>query len=201
MPKKVSPDERLVEIAKATLRVAERGGANAVTIRSVAAEMGRTPVVVTHYVPTRAKLLANAVQYAIDDYYSVTDEQMEAVPDEHRFRELAHVLTLAIDPGAYPGVDKLMLELMAKSVKGAGLEAFRANGRRERDDFRAAADAAGIDEPDFAAELMYLVTSGVVTAEMVDPELWTPERIKGVVERLVDVLSAPAPALQETAGL
>ncbi|HWI21369.1 MAG TPA: hypothetical protein VNT22_02015 [Baekduia sp.] len=200
MPKKVSPDERLVEIAQATLRVAERDGANAVTIRSVAAEMGRTPIVVTHYVPTRAKLLANAVQYAVDDFHSVIDERMEAVPEEDRFRERALALTVAVDSSAYPAVDKLTLELMAKSVKGEGLEAFRDDGRREREDSRAAAHAAGIADPDFAAELMYLVTAGVVAAEMVDPELWTPERVKAVVERLVDVLGAPALELHETAG-
>lgn len=200
MPRKVSPDERLVEIAQATLRVVERGGANAVTIRSVASEMGRTPMVVTHYVPTRAKLLSNAVQYAVDHYRGVVDEQMEAVPEEHRFRELALALTVAVDSSAYPGVDKLTLELMAKSDEGDELDAFRVDGRRERGAFRAAAEAAGIAEPDLTAELMSLVTAGVVIAEMVDPEHWTPERVKAVVARLADVLGAPASALKETAG-
>jgi AcrR family transcriptional regulator len=200
MPKKVSPNERLAEIALATLAVAERDGANAVTIRSVASEMGRTPIVVTHYVPTRSRLLANAVEYAVNDFHGVIDEQMEAVPAERRFRELALALTVDVDPDAYPGVDKLTLELMAKSVEGEGLEAFRDDGRREREDFRAAAVSAGIAEPDLAAELMSVMTAGIVMSEMVDPEYWTPERIKAVVDGLIDALGAPALALQEAAG-
>jgi hypothetical protein len=78
---------------------------------------------------------------------------------------------------------------------------FRAHARRELEDFRAAADAAGIAEPGLAAELVYLVTAGVVSAEMVDSEHWTPERVTAVVQRMVDVLGAPALELEETAGL
>ncbi len=63
MPINVDVQQRLDELAVATLAVVQRDGLGAVTIRSVARELGRSTAVVTNYLPTRAELVLNAFRH------------------------------------------------------------------------------------------------------------------------------------------
>lgn len=62
MPKIVDHDQRRAELVDALWRVVTRDGVAAITIRSVAAEAGVPPGLVSYYFPDRAALLAGAMR-------------------------------------------------------------------------------------------------------------------------------------------
>ncbi|UAL30858.1 TetR/AcrR family transcriptional regulator [Nocardioides rotundus] len=58
MPKIVDHEERRAELVDAVLRVIERDGVSAVSVRAVAAEAGRSPGSLRHYFSSQAELIA-----------------------------------------------------------------------------------------------------------------------------------------------
>jgi AcrR family transcriptional regulator len=193
VPIDVNAEERLSQIAEATLRVVEKRGADGVTIRAVADEMGGSTTVVTNYIPTRTRLISNAVHHAIDDWQAELSQQMEGVAPEDEFRTLARWSSSTT--GEDPIIRQLFIELLAKAGEGEELDALRQDGEEHREHFRVAAAAAGVAEPDFAADLMHLILRGFYLAAVEDPEHWSTERVQPVVDRLIDLLvAAPAPA-------
>lgn len=67
MPKMVDAGARERELRAATLRVIAREGVGGVTIRRVAAELGRSTTAVTHYTADREQLLSSAVEGALGE--------------------------------------------------------------------------------------------------------------------------------------
>ncbi len=61
MPREIDVEFRARELSEATVRVILGHGVAGVTIRRVAAELGRSTTAVTHYVTDRDELLARAV--------------------------------------------------------------------------------------------------------------------------------------------
>ena len=64
MPIEVDTGERLADIARATIDVAQERGTQAVTLRAVAERLGRSTAYITNFVPSRAHLMANALEHA-----------------------------------------------------------------------------------------------------------------------------------------
>ena len=62
MPRKVDHAERRRELLEALWRVVERAGLAAVSYRDVAAEAGVSVRLVQYYFPTKAELLADALE-------------------------------------------------------------------------------------------------------------------------------------------
>jgi AcrR family transcriptional regulator len=193
VPIDVNAEERLAQIAEATLRVVEKRGADGVTIRAVADEMGGSTTVVTNYIPTRTRLISNAVHHAIDGWDDELARQMEGIAPEDELRMLARWSSSTT--GDDPIIRQLFIELLAKAGDGEELDALRKDGQEHREHFKVAAAAAGVAEPDFAADLMHLILRGFYLAAVEDPEHWSTERVQPVVDHLIDLLAAaPAPA-------
>jgi AcrR family transcriptional regulator len=193
VPIDVNAEERLAQIAEATLRVVEKRGADGVTIRAVAEEMGGSTTVVTNYIPTRTRLISNAVHHAIDAWQEELDGQMEGVAPEDEFRALARWSSSTTSDD--PAIRQLFIELLAKAGEGEELEALREDGKEHREHFKVAAAAAGVADPGFAADLMHLILRGFYLAAVEDPEQWSTARVQPVIDHLIDLLqSAPAPA-------
>jgi AcrR family transcriptional regulator len=193
VPIDVNAEERLAQIAEATLRVVEQRGADGVTIRAVAEEMGGSTTVVTNYIPTRTRLISNAVHHAIDGWNVDLEAELATTAPEDEFRTLARWSSSTT--GDDPVVRQLFVELLAKAGAGEELEALRRDGAEHREHFTVAAAAAGVADPGFAADLMHLILRGFYLAAVEDPEQWTTARVQPVIEHLIDLLeSAPAPA-------
>jgi AcrR family transcriptional regulator len=188
VPIDVKPEERLAQIAEATLRVVEKRGADGVTIRAVADEMGGSTTVVTNYIPTRTRLISNAVHHAIAEWNDELERSLADGAPEDEFRTLARWSSSTT--GDDPIIRQLFIELLAKAGPGEELEALRRDGEEHREHFRVAAAAAGVADPDFAADLMHLVLRGFYLAAVEDPKHWSTERVEPVIDHLVDVLEA-----------
>jgi len=68
-------------VKDATLRVIATGGVRAVTIRRVAAELGRSTTVVTHYFNDRNELLRESVGEALAERRAQIESRLESAED------------------------------------------------------------------------------------------------------------------------
>jgi AcrR family transcriptional regulator len=192
VPIDVDVDQRLREIAEATLAVVEEDTARGVTIRAVAAKLGRSTTVVTNYLPTRSALLLNAVRHALMAW----DEDQREVDDAHDGPDaLRHNLAWAVSTEGHDmTVRRLFLELVATSDPGADAALpIRAAAAEGRDELEQAARGAGSADPGFVADALFLALRGFYLACVEDPERWTSERAAPVVDRLLTVLLAATP--------
>jgi AcrR family transcriptional regulator len=191
VPIDVNAEERLAQIAEATLRVVEKRGADGVTIRAVAEEMGGSTTVVTNYIPTRTRLISNAVHHAIDGWNDDLARELTTVAPEDELRALARWSSSTT--GDDPVIRQLFIELLAKAGAGEELDALRQDGAEHREHFKVAAAAAGVADPDFAADLMHLILRGFYLAAVEDPDGWSTARVEPVVDHLIDLLQAAPP--------
>jgi AcrR family transcriptional regulator len=67
MPRYVDKEQRLQDIAEASLRLLTRGGPAALTLKNLAAELGGSITLVTHFYPNRAALVADFIERFMDE--------------------------------------------------------------------------------------------------------------------------------------
>lgn len=100
MPKQVDHEARRIQIAEALMRLASRGGLEAVSLRDVAAEAGVSMGAVQHYFKTKDQMLAYA---------------MEHVNNRAALRIRKRLENESKQPNARMVVRALMLEMLALS--------------------------------------------------------------------------------------
>ncbi len=189
MPIQVDVDQRRRDIAQATFAVAARDGLPAVTLRSVASELGTSTTAITNYLPTRADLLVNAVD-------QMGDEWLE---------ELAEILEAGLGPGQ-------LRELMRASVTWDHDEQLRcafwvalltARGRDDevdrhlestaaavRDVIEQVVEACGHPDPEVAADMLFLFAQGVFVSIVEAPAQWPVARLVEAADAVVDAVLA-----------
>lgn len=185
MPIDVQVDERLAAIAAATLRVAEARGADGITIRAVAEEMGGSTTLVTNYLPSRAALISNAVDHVVARWRDEEAASLEGVAPEDALEAMA--LWACTTTGDDVLVRHLFLEMLAKSRADVNAR-MREDAAEGHAQLREAAAAGAAPDPDLAADVLHLVLRGYYLASVEDPERWTTERVSPVVRRLVALL-------------
>jgi AcrR family transcriptional regulator len=195
VPIDVDVSQRLREIAEATLAVVDEDTARGVTIRAVAAKLGRSTTVVTNYLPTRSALLLNAVRHALMAW----DEDQREIGDPHDGPDaLRRTLAWAVGTEGHDMiVRRLFLELVATSDPEADAALpIRASALEGHNELEQAARAAGSGDPGFVADALFLALRGFYLACVEDPERWTSERAEPVVDRLLTVLLAATPSAE-----
>ncbi|GLW96767.1 hypothetical protein [Microtetraspora sp. NBRC 16547] len=196
MPIEIDITERLEQIAEATLRVAEREGPAAITIRAVAAELGGSTAVVTNYLKTRSDLLVNAIRYAQRGWLADLDDHVN--PHEGAQHLRAYMAWSSGTVGHDRAVRQIWLDVAAKAEsRSAAFELLRQDATEHHQLLRAAAAKAGVSDADFAADVLYLLLRGFYFASTEDPELWTDERVGAAISQLTDLFIAglgPSPA-------
>ncbi len=127
------------------MHVAEKRGADGVTIRAVAQEMGGSTTLVTNYIPSRTQLIKNAVLHALEGWQEDLDKEFEGVAPEDELRTLA--LWSISTRGDDATMRNLFIELLARATPDTGLDALRKDSEEHRAKFHAAAEAAGVVDP------------------------------------------------------
>ncbi|WP_433215089.1 TetR/AcrR family transcriptional regulator [Microtetraspora malaysiensis] len=189
MPIEIDITERLEQIAEATLRVAEREGPAAITIRAVAAELGGSTAVVTNYLATRSDLLVNAIRHAQRGWREDLDSHVNSHEGAQHLR--AYMEWSSGTVGHDRAVRQIWLDVAAKAEsRGAAFELLRQDAVEHHRMLRAAVAEAGVSDADFAADVLYLMLRGFYFASTEDPELWTDERVGAAISRLTDVFIA-----------
>lgn len=185
MPREVNPHQRLADIADATVRVARAHGAQAVTIRAVARELGGSTTLVTNYLPTRAALIANAL-----DRWRRDRDGIDVTGDADPLTALLEAtLTSNADD---PVLRTLILEIVANASVEPELGS---NLRREsmafQDELAEASRASGIAQPRALAEIIYLLLRGATIAAAEDPTHWNEAHLREVILETVSALRHP----------
>ncbi|QZY51699.1 TetR/AcrR family transcriptional regulator [Leucobacter tenebrionis] len=179
MPKDIDREARLQAIAEATIRVARASGANAVTIRAVARELGGSTTLVTNYLPSRTALILNVLDRASARWRSEYENVVDDLSPAERFEALVSWEPEPDD--AEPVLRALILEIVANAETEPALRDVL---RRESAGYRAAlretAREAGYADPDLASELGYLLLRGSYFANAEDPAYWNAARTREV---------------------
>ncbi|MER5308809.1 TetR family transcriptional regulator C-terminal domain-containing protein [Streptomyces sp. NPDC002773] len=185
MPIDVDEVQRRKAIAQATLAVAARDGARAITIRAVAKELGGSTAMVTNYVPTRTALITNAVRAAESRWRSDLEAHLGDLSGADRLRATVE-WHLTTDPE-----DLLLRTLWIEMLSSAHSDpngVDRQEPYEARAEFLDASLAAGVPDAGLAADVLSLLTRGYYVSTVEEPAYWTPERASRVARAVVDAL-------------
>lgn len=94
LPKQVDHEARRAQISEALMRLASRGGLEAVSLRDVAAEAGVSMGAVQHYFKSKDDMLEHAMAHVYDRAERRIRARFAAVDREPRPREVVRVLML-----------------------------------------------------------------------------------------------------------
>ncbi len=188
MPIDVDHEQRMDDIARATVSVVKERGAEGVTVRAVAARLGGSTTLVTNFLPTRGDLLLNAVRFILDGWNDEMTRNLDGVSADEYFATYSRWnLSTAGDDQAYR---RLLIEVVANSGSYPDAQhAIRGFSRDNHATLLDAARAAGSAAPGFAADVIHLVLRGFYLASLEDPERWGSDRTAPVIERLLALLS------------
>lgn len=188
MPIQVDVEQRRTDIAEATFRVAARRGLGAVTIRSVAAELGSSTTVITNYVPTRTELLANAIDRLADEWLTELDalstgpdpakalrRVMEAAVswDDDELLRCQFWVAVLSEPERSSDVQQQLIEA-AESVRLV-LEKL--------------AEQCGYPEPAAAADVLFLFAQGAFASIVEAPTRWTADRLRAAAGAMTEAVT------------
>jgi AcrR family transcriptional regulator len=187
MPIDVDVNRRLAEIAQATLAVVSERGADGVTLRAVAQQMGGSTTVVTNYLPTRGALLLNAIEHGIKEWEDDLQGELEDAPPRDHFAVLAH--WAATTRGDDVVLRQLFFEVLGKSGSNPALRtALSEDSTKQHQKLSETATETGAPDPQFAADVVYLALRGFYLTCLENPDVWTSERVEPVIEKLVTLL-------------
>ena len=195
MPIEVDTAERLADIARATIDVAQERGTQAVTLRAVAERLGRSTAYITNFVPSRAHLMANALEHARARW----DEDRAAHLGERvgveRLAELARWMCTSSPEEQV--LRSLWIEVIA-DVHGANRRAYEVVRSVTDATYEKFVDGAGhverdgasvdLDEATRIADILYLYCRGSEVKSIEDPDAWTDDRMLRSLEVLLDAL-------------
>ena len=184
MPARTDHDVRRREVAEAVWTVLARGGFPALTLRSVATEMGATTGLVTHYFGSRVEL----VEHALELLHERTDASLGDTDaplglDSLRARLLAVLPTTA--DGA--GLSRIWVGFWGLALADADLSAREAaRYERWRGWLRPHVRAAWPDaDVETVVDLLTSSTHGLVVQALFDPDRFTAARLEELVDALV----------------
>jgi len=190
MPREVDHDERRDEILTAVAGVLADGGLRGLTIRTLAARLGGSVSMVTHYFPTRHALLVNLGPWLLKKWQAEVESLTSAGSDGAA--GLHAVLSWLI-----PLTPESLVEEKAGLSLLAGTESDAASVRGlstklvawVRDLLRARllglVDEAYVER---AVDILYAVTQGINVCACEDPGAWPAERQLALLDDLLDLL-------------
>ncbi|WP_328356172.1 hypothetical protein OG976_00070 [Mycobacterium sp. NBC_00419] len=193
MPPEIDTSARLTEIAQATLDVAREEGPRSVTIRAVAARMGRSTTVITKYVPSRSALLVNAVSHVRARWDAAVAEVLDRKSGVDRLRAL---MDWTLDTEDYDdAIRRLWHEILAKEEPAS--DQWEALVDEAHDDHASIArtiEESEVDAPPWLADVLFLVSRGFFVSTVKDPEGWTGDRARVAVNAMLNDVISPSAA-------
>lgn len=188
MPKEVDRDARLAEIAEATIQIVRTLGSKAVTIRSVARQLGGSTALVTNYLPSRSALILNVLDRVNARWIEEYERKSPKLEPLERFFEL---LSWRSHPDDSEVVFRaLIFEIITNAEsEPALLDKLQRESRIYREVLVAAASDAGFIFPLRAADIGYLLLRGQYFANAENPDYWRPELMREITVSMLSGLS------------
>lgn len=189
MPIQVDLTERRAAIADATVGVAARDGLPAVTIRSIAAELGASTTVITNYLPTRTALLVNALQQIESKWLDELEAELAGAGGAAALRRAMRV---AVDWDS----DELLrfqfwIAVLASPNRDAEVDQHLVDSTTAmRDLFSDLVDRCGHPRATVAADMLVLVARGAFVSIVETPREWSRERLMETADAAVEAVLA-----------
>ncbi|MFF4476767.1 TetR/AcrR family transcriptional regulator [Streptomyces sp. NPDC001520] len=187
MPIDVDEAVRVSEIARATIRVAGQRGSRGVTLRSVADELGRSTAFITNFVPSRAQLIVNALEYAQAGWKVDRQGWLSGAVGADRLAGLARwMCSTSEDDGI---LRSLWVEAIADiRASTMAYDVIRSVTDDTYVEFLGASRESGLAEAEQIADTLYLFCRGFHIKSVEDPEGWTDARANSALEYLLKML-------------
>lgn len=188
MPRVVDHDARRREIAGVTMSILARDGAASVSVRSIAAEMGGSPTVVTHYYPNRQTLMTDLAHQICSMWQTTLDEidEKHAEPRERLRAFMAWVLPLT-ERGHLE--ERARIALLAADndpdCRAVLLEFDAVVRKMLRERLRRLVPKSRVTP---VADLLRAFASGVVLDAQLDPAAWPAKRQLALLDDLLAAL-------------
>jgi AcrR family transcriptional regulator len=185
LPARTDHDARRRDIAEAVWSVLASGGFSALNLRAVAAEMGATTGLLTHYYPNKRALLV----HALDLLHERTDERLageDPDPGLDALRERLHAVLPTDEVGRL--FSRLWVGFWDVALADAELgssEAMRYDRWRARlrPHVEAAIERGDLDgDVEIVIDALTSATHGLVVQALFDPQRFPPERQRAAVD-------------------
>lgn len=190
MPRFVDHDVRKRDIVRATLEVLAESGTGGLSFRAVAARLGGSTTLVTHYFPNQDVLLAEVASHSL----VLWGEEIDALDRQGKTpTERLQNLLVWLMPVTPLGLmqERARINLLSSELLGEGHRtALEEWDVRIRSVLRShVEELVPPDQVDRTVELLRVTISGVVLTVVEHPGLWPVERQLGVLEHLMQLLS------------
>lgn len=188
MPRVVDHDARRREIANITMRILARDGAAGVSVRNIAAEMGGSPTMVTHYYPNRQALMTDLAHQYCNMWQNALDE-IDTLHTEPRARLRAFMAWLLPLTEQGHEEERARIALLAADqdpdARSVLLEFDAVVRKMLRDRLRRLLPKRRVT---VVADLLRAFASGVVLDAQLDPSAWPAKRQLALLDELLAVL-------------
>lgn len=195
MPKVVDHQARRRELARALWRVAARDGVQAATVRSVAAEAGRSAGALQHYFATQSDLIG----FAMDMVIARARRRVEALDLSGPIRPALQLLLEQVLP--LDAERRLEAEVWFALISRAQVDPALAARRHEvdegmRDAARIAVEGlaragqlAPCRDPEAEIDRLHALLDGLALHAITRPTEFTPERLSAALSLHLDDLA------------
>lgn len=188
VPIEVDEAERMSQIAAATVDVARERGTKGVTLRAVADKLGRSTAFITNFIPSRANLMVNALEHAQAQWGDDRSRVISEASGVERLVMLARwMCTSSADDRVFRHVWIEVIAQVRTDTKRA-YDVVREVTDATYHEFQHSAAAAGLDDPEQIADILYLYCRGFHVKTVEDPESWTDERVNRSLSVLLRAL-------------
>jgi len=192
MPRFVDHDVRKRDIVRATLEILAESGTGGLSFRAVAARLGGSTTLVTHYFPNQDALFAEVASSSLEQWVEEIDEldQRGRTPEE-RLQNLL-VWLMPVTPLGLTQ-ERARINLLSSQLLGVGhrtaLEEWDVKIRSVlRSHLEELVPQADVER---TVELLRVTISGVVLTVVEHPDSWPVERQLAIVEHLMLLLGIP----------
>ena len=188
MPRVVDHDARRRDIATVALTLLARDGASGLSLRNIAAEMGGSLTLVTHYYANRQELMTDLARQICDGWQADIDRMDEAhhEPRERLRTFLAWMLPLT-EKGQEEEHARLALLVADSDPDCRAVLVEFDNYLRELLRQRLAGLVPKKRVP-VVADLLRAFTSGIVLDAQLTPELWPAKRQLALLDAMLSAV-------------
>lgn len=196
MPRQIDPIERRRQITSAAINILATGGASALTLKSLAEELGGSITLVTHFFASREDIFTAVVDDLAESYDSEL-QTLEAGADAPGRLKILLEWMVPLSP---QDVDQESgrIALISQRHTHQGIDHFfEVMERRVRGLLKSHLEAV-VPEHDVPHYVDYLraLTNGLALSAVEHPEIWTRERVLGVIHRSISALGLEVTAAE-----
>jgi AcrR family transcriptional regulator len=192
MPRSVDRDERRREVARAAIQLLARRGPRGLTLRALAAELGGSITLVTHFFPNRRALLDAVTEQAIEDWAPelATFDTGELTPAERLRGFLTWLLPTTAEALA---LERGRVMLASESDAHFNVQNFYDTWEARIRELieRYIGPLVPPAEKEFYIDLVRVIGNGVVLSAVEHPKYWTEDKQRSFIEGLLPLLQRP----------